>query len=100
MFLRYDFCFVFCCISKTFLGGGTRGGIGGEGVCEGVDAGWVTQNKIVCIWWQMFVIGRGKGCRDKFVLREALIVCCVVKRLLYRVWNVGARCMWGDRDWL
>jgi len=44
----------------------------------------------------MFVIGRGRGCRDKFVLREAFIVYCVVKRLLYRVWNVGARCMWGD----
>jgi len=98
LFLRYDFCF--CCISKTFLGGDTRGCIGGEGVCEGIDTGWVTQNKIVCIWWQMFVIGRGKGCHDKFVQREALIVCCVVKRLLYRVWNVGARCMWGNRDWL
>jgi len=46
------------------------GGVGGEVVCEGIDAGWVTEDKIVCIWWQIFVIGRGKGCRDKFVLRE------------------------------
>jgi len=74
---------------------GYLGGHGGGVVCEGIDAGWVTQNKIVCIWWQMFVFGRGKGCRDKFVLREALMVCCVVKRLLYRVWNVRARCMQG-----
>jgi len=43
------------------------------------------------------MIGRGNGCRDKFVLREVLMVCCVLNRLLYRVWNVGARCMWGDR---
>ena len=62
VFLRYD---LFCCISKTFVGGGTSGGIGGEGVCEGIDASWVTQNKIVCIWWQMFVIRRGKGCGGK-----------------------------------
>jgi len=33
-----------------YLGWGIRGGIGGGGVCEGIDAGWVTQNKIVCIW--------------------------------------------------
>jgi len=85
-------CF-FGCIAKTVLGGGTRGGIGGEGICEGIDASWVTQKKIVCMWWQLFAIRRGKECRDKFVLSEALIVYCVVKRLLYRVWNVGARCV-------
>jgi len=46
------------------------GGVGGEGVREGIDASWITEDKIVCIRWQMFVIGRGKGCRDKFALRE------------------------------
>ena len=88
MFLRHDFCF--CCILKMFEGV-PGGSLGGEGVCAGIDASWVTQNKSVCIWWQMFVIGRKKGCRDKFVLREALIVFCVVKRLLYEcgTWERG-----------
>jgi len=48
------------------VSGGYRDGrfVTKRGVSEGINAGWVAHNKIVCMWWQMGVIGRGKGCRD------------------------------------
>ena len=46
-------------ISKTFLGGGTRGGIEGDGVCEGIVAGWVTQ--YVCVYIYIYIYGPSPG---------------------------------------
>jgi len=68
---------------------------GGGGVCEGINAGWVAQNKR----WQMGVIGRGKGCRDNLsCVRPWCSLRC--EEISHRVWNVGARCMFGGRECL
>ena len=88
MFLRYDFCF--CYISETFLGGAIRGGIGEEGVCEGINASWVTQIKIVCLYCQMFLIGRGKGCRDNLSDLDCLLRCEEVVGIECGTWKRGA----------
>jgi len=88
------------------LGGGVCGEIdtlGNEketgGICEGINADWVAQNKIVCMWLQMGVIGRGKGCHDNLsCVRPWCSLRC--EEISHRVWNVGARGMFGGTDWL
>ena len=95
VFLCHDICLY--CMLKTFEGipGGSTGG---GGYCEGINDGWVAQNKIVCMWWQMGVIGRGKGCRDNLsCVRPWCSLRC--EEISHRVWNVGARGMFGGTDW-